>query len=141
MGLILLVWRVIRLAISVAKHHIGIWNQRTVHESFVRTLVVSYNGWMSQHSKLVTIYLYSALLIRTLVKLASFFAVVLIVWNGVPGTPFEGFQRSIGVLLVLTFGIISMPIFAVGFFQNWSKISQWNHRKAERRSLLDDMPI
>ena len=141
MGPIFLVWRAIRLFIGLVNHHIRTWNQRTVNESFVRTLVVSYNDWISQHSKLVTAYLYGALLTRTVVKLASFFAVVLLVWNGVPGTPFQGFQRSFGVPLLLIFGAISLPIFTIGLFQGWSKIGKWNHRRAERRSLLDDMPI
>ena len=141
MVLIILAYQAIRLVISVIFHPIEVWNQRTVHESFVRTLAVSYNSCLSKHSKLVTIYLYVALGARTVVKLLSFFAVVLLVWNGVPGTPFQGLQRPVGVPLLAIFGSISLPIFAIGFFQGWSKIGQWNNRRAERTSLLDDMPI
>ena len=141
MVLMLLVWRTLRSGMGFAVHHIRTWNDRTAHEPFGRTLVVSYNDWISEHSGLVTTYLYIALGTRTIVKFLSFLAVVFLVWNGVPGTPFQGLQRPVGVPLLSIFAIISMPIFVVGFFQGWTKIGQWNHRKSERRSLLDDMPI
>jgi hypothetical protein len=96
---------------------------------------------LHDHQKIITWYLFAALIARTLVKIGSFVAIGLLLWDGVPGTRFDGIPRGVSIPSLALFGLVSAPIFVIGIYQDMEKVKRWGDRRAQRTAVLDDVDL
>ena len=136
--LILLFWNVVR---RIVKGVYVIWLGRPSGESRLHALSVACNGWLLDHRRWVVGYLFIALGVRTVVKVGSFFAVSLLLWDGVPGTRFDGIPRLSSIPSLVAIGIIAVPIFLVGIYQDIEKAKRFGNRLAHRTAVLDEVDV
>ena len=136
--LVLLFWTVVR---QVVKGVHLIWRVRPSGESRLHALAVACDGWLLDHRRWVVGYLFIALGVRTVVKVGSFFAVSLLLWDGVPGTRFDGIPRLVSIPSLVVIGIVAIPIFVVGIYQDIEKAKRFGNRLAQRTAVLDELDV
>ena len=107
----------------------------------MRALAVACNGRLLDHRAMVVRYLWLALIVRTTVKVVSFLAVSVLLWNGVPGTEFDGIPWWLAIILSILVGAISVPIFIVGIYQDIEIANRFGNSLAQRAAVLDEVNV